>query len=159
MPPFLKDAKELSVFQCPGPRSLSRNWQPVLPDLNKTVHWRCHLQEQDRIQLTGTGGLGKCLCSLWMAHTSQNSDFVSIPSSPLNFPRSSTHRDLSPQQFLGAMPGFEIDRPQFHLYVVLPGEWASLVAQMVKHLPAMWGDPSSIPGLGRSPGEGNGNPL
>ena len=35
----------------------------------------------------------------------------------------------------------------------------SLVAQSVKNLPAMqeiWG---SIPGLGRSPGEGNGNPL
>ena len=36
---------------------------------------------------------------------------------------------------------------------------ASLVAQMVKHLPANAGDPGSIPGLGRSPGEGNGNPL
>ena len=36
---------------------------------------------------------------------------------------------------------------------------ASLVAQMVKHLPAMHVDLGSIPGLGRSPGEGNGNPL
>ena len=35
----------------------------------------------------------------------------------------------------------------------------SLVAQTVKHLLTMWGDPGSIPGLGRSPGEGNGNPL
>ena len=35
---------------------------------------------------------------------------------------------------------------------------ASLVAQEVKRLPAI-GDPSSIPGSGRSPGEGNGNPL
>ena len=35
---------------------------------------------------------------------------------------------------------------------------ASLVAQAVKHLPAI-GDPSSIPGSGRSPGKGNGNPL
>ena len=41
---------------------------------------------------------------------------------------------------------------------------ASLVAklaQLVKNLPAMretW-VPGSIPGLGRSPGEGNGNPL
>ena len=33
---------------------------------------------------------------------------------------------------------------------------ASLVAQTVKHLPAMQG---SIPGLGRSRGEENGNPL
>ena len=33
---------------------------------------------------------------------------------------------------------------------------ASLVAQMVKHLPARAGDPGSTPGLGRFPGEGNG---
>ena len=32
---------------------------------------------------------------------------------------------------------------------------ASLVAQTVKNA----GDPASVPGLGRSPGEGNGNPL
>ena len=32
--------------------------------------------------------------------------------------------------------------------------WASLTAQLVKNLPAMWGDPGSIPGLGRYPGEG-----
>ena len=36
---------------------------------------------------------------------------------------------------------------------------ASLVSQMVKNLPANAGDVSSILGLGRSPGEGNGNPL
>ena len=35
---------------------------------------------------------------------------------------------------------------------------ASLVAQSVKSPPAM-GDLGSIPGLGRSPAEGNGNPL
>ena len=41
--------------------------------------------------------------------------------------------------------------------------WASLVAQLVKNLPAMQetacntGDAGSIPGLGGSPGEGNGN--
>ena len=29
----------------------------------------------------------------------------------------------------------------------------------VKHLPANAGDTGSIPGWGRSPGEGNGNPL
>ena len=34
--------------------------------------------------------------------------------------------------------------------------WASLVAQMVENLPAMAGDPGSVPGSGRSPGEGNG---
>ena len=37
--------------------------------------------------------------------------------------------------------------------------WASLVAQMVKNLPANAEDMGSVPGLGRSPGEGNGNPL
>ena len=30
---------------------------------------------------------------------------------------------------------------------------------VVKNLPARAGDGGSIPGLGRSPGEGNGNPL
>ena len=35
--------------------------------------------------------------------------------------------------------------------------WAPLLAQMAKNLPAE--DPGSIPGLGRSHGEGNGYPL
>jgi len=35
----------------------------------------------------------------------------------------------------------------------------SLLAQTVKRLVYNVGDPSSIPGLGKSPGEGNGNPL
>ena len=35
-------------------------------------------------------------------------------------------------------------------------KWTSLVAQLVKNLPANLG---SIPGLGRSPGEGNSYPL
>ena len=37
--------------------------------------------------------------------------------------------------------------------------WAFLVAQMVNNLPAHAGDLGVIPGLGRSHGEGNGNPL
>ena len=36
---------------------------------------------------------------------------------------------------------------------------ASLVAQRVKRLPAVQVDLGSIPGSGRSSGEGNGNPL
>ena len=36
---------------------------------------------------------------------------------------------------------------------------ASLVAQMVRHLPAMQVDLGSIPGSGRCLGGGNGNPL
>ena len=38
-------------------------------------------------------------------------------------------------------------------------ERASQVVLLVKNLPANAGDSGSIPGLGRSPGEGNGNPL
>ena len=41
--------------------------------------------------------------------------------------------------------------------IVLIG--ASLVAQMVKGSVCSVGDPGSTPGLGRSPGEGNGTPL
>ena len=37
--------------------------------------------------------------------------------------------------------------------------WTSLVAQMVKSTPTNAGDSGLIPGLGRSLGEGNGNPL
>ena len=37
--------------------------------------------------------------------------------------------------------------------------WTSLVAQMVKASAYNVGDLGSIPGSGRSPGEGNGNPL
>ena len=40
-----------------------------------------------------------------------------------------------------------------------PNHGSSLVAQMVKNLPANAGDPGLIPGSGRSPGEGNGYPL
>ena len=36
---------------------------------------------------------------------------------------------------------------------------AFLLVQLVKNLPANAGDPGSIPGSGRSPGEGNGNPF
>ena len=37
--------------------------------------------------------------------------------------------------------------------------WASLIGQSVKNLPAMQENPGSVSGLGRFPGEGNGNPL
>ena len=38
-------------------------------------------------------------------------------------------------------------------------DWASLVGSVVKSPPANAGDVGSSPGLGRFPGEGNGNPL
>ena len=37
--------------------------------------------------------------------------------------------------------------------------WTTLVAQRLKRLPALFWDLGSIPGLKRSPGEGNSNPL
>ena len=44
--------------------------------------------------------------------------------------------------------------------LVVPTFWASLVSQMVKNLPAVLaGDQGSIPGSGRSPGEGINNLL
>ena len=36
---------------------------------------------------------------------------------------------------------------------------ASPVAQIEKNVSVVWEDPGSIPGSGRSPGEGNGYPL
>ena len=36
--------------------------------------------------------------------------------------------------------------------------WTSQVGLVVKNPSANAGDPDSMPGLGRSPGEGNGNP-
>ena len=37
--------------------------------------------------------------------------------------------------------------------------WASRVARVVKFLPAMAGDPGSVPGLGKSPEGGHCNPF
>ena len=42
---------------------------------------------------------------------------------------------------------------------VITTKEASLVAQLVKNLPAMRGDLGLIPGSGRFPGEGKGYPL
>ena len=44
-------------------------------------------------------------------------------------------------------------------YLVISGVSEQLVAQLLKNPPAKAGDLGSILGLGRSPGEGNGNPL
>ena len=65
---------------------------------------------------------------------------------------------------------FSSAKPQFLLHLkgkkknsfcrqYLQVPMAFLVAQMVKNLPATGGDVGSVPGLGRSPEEGNDNPL
>ena len=46
-----------------------------------------------------------------------------------------------------------------HFITIILLYQASPVAQLVKNLPANAGDAGSIPGSGRSPGEGNGTPL
>ena len=55
----------------------------------------------------------------------------------------------------------DLGRDTISLYfdIFLQNKKASLVAQRVKHLPATQVDLGSIPGSGRSSGEGNGNPL
>ena len=45
------------------------------------------------------------------------------------------------------------------LILLSNGAWGFPGGLMVKNLPANAGDSGSIPGSGRSPGEGNGNPL
>ena len=47
----------------------------------------------------------------------------------------------------------------FHYFDQFVLNLSFLVAQMIKNLPAMQKDLSLIPGLGRSPGEGNDYPL
>ena len=49
--------------------------------------------------------------------------------------------------------------PQWRESICNVGDWASLVAQLVKNPPAMLENVGSIPGSGRSPREGNGKPL
>ena len=44
-------------------------------------------------------------------------------------------------------------------YPSLPKRWGFPIASLVKNMPANAEDTGSIPGSGRSPGEGNGNPL
>ena len=58
----------------------------------------------------------------------------------------------------GSSPGqgTRADMPQMK---ILHTATASLVTLEVKNPPVNAGDMGSIPGLGRSPGEGNGNPL
>ena len=47
----------------------------------------------------------------------------------------------------------------FQFNVPFTSPWASLVTQIVKNPPAHAGNSSLIPGLGRCPGEGKGNPF
>ena len=46
-----------------------------------------------------------------------------------------------------------------HCYALVDSSWGFPGGSVVRNLPASAGDLGSIPGLGRSPGGGNGNPL
>ena len=58
-----------------------------------------------------------------------------------------------------AVPWLRLRVPRAGGPGLIPARRASLGAQRVKNPPADAGDPGWIPGLGRSPGEGRGNPL
>ena len=61
---------------------------------------------------------------------------------------------------LGQDAEFQLREPTCYLFLfLLQPVWASLVGHTVKEFTCNVGDLGSIPGLGRSPEEGHGNPL
>ena len=64
---------------------------------------------------------------------------------------------INSRKFQKIKVGFAICRHLFIKHLQCPG--TSLLAQKVKNLAANEGDPGSVPGTGRSLGEGNGDPL
>ena len=63
-------------------------------------------------------------------------------------------------QVIQGMTQRSLGHPSESFFLTFPsGDWASLIAQLVKNPPANARDPGSIPGLGRSAGEGIGYPL
>ena len=53
-----------------------------------------------------------------------------------------------------------MDKNQILLFILVYVQgWGFHCGSVVKNLPANTGDMGLIPGFGRSPGEGNGNPL
>ena len=56
------------------------------------------------------------------------------------------------------IPGWHVSNKAGALKKIL-NEGGFLGGSVVKNLPANAGDAGSIPGMGKSPGEGNGNPL
>ena len=77
---------------------------------------------------------------------------VSIVNGTWGFPGSSAGKETTSIPESGRSAGEEIGYP-------LQYSWASLVAQLVNNLPAMWETWVQSPGLGRSPGEGKSYPT
>ena len=65
--------------------------------------------------------------------------------------------ELAGLQSMGRKESDMTERLHFHFHY--SGPWGFPGGSVVKNPLANAGDASSIPGLGRSPGEGNGNPL
>ena len=67
--------------------------------------------------------------------------------------------------FIFAVVSFDVQkllsliRSHLFIFIFIAFTEASMVAQLVKNLPAVQETWTLISGLGRSPGEGNGNPL
>ena len=100
-----------------------------------------------------------CLLSQW-CHQTISSSVTPLFSCPQSFPASRTF----PMSRLSASGGRSIGAcfgiSPFNEYSgLISFNWASLVAQMVKHLPTMQETWVQSLGWKDSPGEGNGNPL
>ena len=77
----------------------------------------------------------------------------------MSFPHSSVGKESGCNAVdPGSVPGLGRSAGEW-IGCPLQYSWASLVAQLVKNLPAMWESLGLIPGLGRFPGEWNSYPL
>ena len=76
-----------------------------------------------------------------------------------SLPSSSIHGVFQARVLEWVAIAFSICRKLGHHLCKRPLIWPANLAQTLKTLPANAGDPGSIPGLGRCPGYGNGNPL
>ena len=135
------------------------NWTELIPQKGRVTHfsiftWKIpRTVEPGRLWSIRSQRVRQdwsCLaCTLFPKRSEQSprARFSLLSSFPLNiflFP-------LSTQSW----PGYDSSSISFK---ILPNLLSKMLTQMVKNLPAV-GDLASIPGVGRSPGEGNGYPL
>ena len=89
---------------------------------------------------------------MFPCHSPNSSHLLSLPQSPKDC---SMHLCL----FCCLAQGYHYHISKFHIYVLVYTVLGFSGGSEVKVSVCNTGDPGSIPGLGRSPGEGNGNPL
>ena len=117
-------------FCIPSTSPLSTQQPRSLPLASKPPH----LSPEAKMALVSCGPSGRTVLS---SHSVSNT--IIIPSQ---------------LHFLSFRAGFASD-----LSLWLPSSWGFPDGSGSKEFPCNAGDPGSIPGLGRSPGEGNGNPF